>query len=70
MMSVNVIEAPEFSASAPRELFRFDGSRQYDVAPDGRFLTVRNAAAEEHPSEVVLVEGWFEKLERLVPRDR
>ena len=41
-----------------------DGPRSYDVVPDC-------AAAREHPSEVVLVEGcWFEKLERLVPSNR
>jgi len=48
---------------------------QYDVAPDGRFLMVRNAGAAdpaaadlEPPEEprVVLVLNWFEELKARV----
>ena len=28
---------------------------------------IRDVGQTEHPSEIVLVEGWFEKLKRLVP---
>ena len=60
----------ELTASAPRELFRGTyphSGNFYDVAPDGRFLMIHDVGQTEHPSEIVLVEGWFEKLKRLVP---
>ena len=45
----------------------------YDVHPDGeRFLMIKavsGAEGEGDPPQVVLVEGWFEELERLVPTD-
>ena len=46
-------------------------SRQYNVAPDGRFLMmIRGDAAtpdDDIPNQVVLVQNWFEELTRLVP---
>jgi hypothetical protein len=36
------------------------------VAPDGRFLMVENS----EDFRVVVVEGFFEELNRLVPTDR
>ena len=48
--------------------------RQYDLASDGRFLMikVRSGTAEDSASAlppIVVVEGWFEELKRLVPLD-
>ncbi len=48
--------------------------RTYDLAPDGRFLMIKpgGAATEDGASalpQIVVVEGWFEELKRLVPID-
>ena len=63
----------------PTELFRGEyvaavttnGSRQYHVAPDGRFLMLKDVASEspggELPPQVVLVQNWFEELRERVP---
>ena len=48
--------------------------RRYDLAPDGRFLMIKpsGVVAEDGvsaASQIVVVEGWFEELRRLVPLD-
>ena len=47
------------------------GPRQFDVAPDGRFLMKRpgdgTAAEVEAPNQVVLVQNWAEELAARVP---
>ena len=46
----------------------YSGLRDYDVAPDGRFLMVKlNQAEIGSPARLVLVQNWFEELKRLVP---
>ena len=44
-------------------------SRQYDVSADGtRFLMLKNVTGPlATPSQLVLVQNWFEELNRLVP---
>ena len=45
-------------------------TRQWDIAPDGRFLIVNpgEVAMGEHPqSRMVFVLNWYEELKRLVP---
>lgn len=67
MMVVAVQHAP-FRASAPRKLFDMPGAlynldpyvADYDVAPDGRFVSVRRDGAPE--IEVIL--NWSEELRR------
>jgi serine/threonine-protein kinase len=62
----------------PTELFRGPyvanldgGTRQYHVAPDGRFLMLKEFATESPgdnlPPQVVLVQNWFEELRERVP---
>jgi hypothetical protein len=74
MMAVSVTTAPTFAHGTPRTLFegRYHTNvigRQYDVTRDGRqFLMVRpidRPAAK--PTHMVLVQNWFEELNRLVP---
>ena len=65
-----------FTRGNPETLFNaagyavYDWSRRdYDVAPDGRFLMLelpRGGDAGEL-SEIVIVQNWFEELERLTP---
>jgi serine/threonine-protein kinase len=38
----------------------------YDVAPDGRFLLMKNVGAPAR-EEVIVVQNWIEELKRLVP---
>ncbi len=61
----------------PTELFRgayvmadAGNARQYHVAPDGRFLMLKEVAAQGPgdalPPQVVLVQNWFEELRERV----
>ena len=71
VMAASVTLAPEIDVSTPYELFDgpytldLSGHQRYDVAPDGRFLMVENS----EDFRVVVVEGFFEELNRLVPTD-
>jgi hypothetical protein len=40
--------------------------RTYDVARDGRFLTIQEDQLSRQAS-IVVVQKWFEELKRLVP---
>ena len=48
-----------------------DGVRQHHIAPDGRFLMLRDARQDasdgQIPTQVVLIQNWFSELKRLVP---
>ena len=76
------INGNRLTAGPPTELFFGSGYsnsnpvRSYDVAPDGRFLVIKNgddvetAATEQHfPTRIRIVLNWFEELKRLVPTD-
>ncbi len=78
LMVVEVESEPTLRVSPPEELWEeryFDqpvgrGVRQYHVAPDGRFLMIRQGAATDDATaspELILVLNWFEELKRLVP---
>jgi serine/threonine-protein kinase len=43
--------------------------RMYDVSADGRFLMIKDAAADRTatPATIVVVQNWHEELKRLVP---
>jgi serine/threonine-protein kinase len=49
--------------------YLFDiGPVHFDVARDGRFLMVKtNADGNEGPTQIVVVQNWFEELRRLAP---
>ena len=69
VMMANISLSPEIVVSPPEFLFDgpytldLSGHQRYDVAPDGRFLMVENS----EDFRVVVVEGFFEELKRLVP---
>ena len=74
MMAVEV--RPGGTVSTPTGLFSGDyissgPARAYHVGPDGRFLMLKSAVGtdtdEESLTQVVLVQNWFEELNRLVP---
>ena len=71
-----ITDAEELSWEPPEVLFELRdyvfpdiSARQYDVASDGRFLMLRDAApsAERAPVQIALVQDWFTELQRLVP---
>jgi Tol biopolymer transport system component len=74
LMAVRVQTSPAFSVGAPRELFSLSdyvlaGSRgiKYDVAPDGRFLMLKDESGVSGAQErFVVVQHWFEEVTRLV----
>jgi eukaryotic-like serine/threonine-protein kinase len=45
--------------------------RDYDVAPDGRFLMIkRNVSGGRRPAAIVVVLNWFEELKAKLPAGR
>jgi len=72
MMVVTVETVPEFSFSAPKELFsgRFQSCRtsaNYDITPDGGRFVMIKPDEESEPTQINVVLNWFEELKRLVP---
>ncbi|MFQ5743359.1 MAG: protein kinase [Acidobacteriota bacterium] len=76
MMVVDVTPGDEFGFSVPRLLFEapyYDTiGRQYDVAPDGRFVTLETVgdATEVAARRINVVLNWFEELKQRVPTGR
>jgi serine/threonine-protein kinase len=74
LMAVPVSTAGSFSAGTPHQLFELppsfvlteDTATNFDVAPDGRFLGVRTTSTEPTGGHLVVVLGWFAKLEELM----
>ena len=76
VMAVTVETEPTFNPGNPEVLFtgQYRSSSAgrgpaWDVAPDGRFLMIRSAGATGQAAapHIVVVENWFEELQRLVP---
>ena len=73
MMVTRIEPGDGFMARMPQMLFNgpfdsdvSDANANYDVSLDGeQFVMVR--AAEGNPSQLILVQSWFEELKRLVP---
>jgi len=72
VMAAPVLPDGEFGTPQPL----FDGpysmprgpEMTYDVTPDGRFIMLaRDEAADERRVELVVVQNWFEELNRLAP---
>jgi serine/threonine-protein kinase len=72
VMTVPVETGAEFRAGTPRVLIdapyreRFYFSPNYDVAPDGTWLVMIRPEVEDSSTEIHVVQGWFEEVERLV----
>ncbi len=69
---------PTFTPGALTQLFERNilggGNRLMAVSPDGqRFLLLptatENTDSEAAPSQLIVVQNWFEELRRLVPTD-
>jgi hypothetical protein len=78
MMAVDVTTQPSFSAGKPKMLF--EGQYlptpvtypDYDVSPDGqRFLMLKPVEqSATAPTQINVVQNWFEELKRRVPTGR
>jgi serine/threonine-protein kinase len=73
MMSVKVSTSPVLDVKTPEVVFSLSdyvlpGTRgiKYEVAPDGRFLMLKDSAGRSQ-DRVVLVQHWTEELKRRVP---
>jgi serine/threonine-protein kinase len=68
MMAVPVTLQPSFSAGAPVKLFTlefptsFNTSRNWDVAPDGRFIVVLRTSKETMADHIEVVQNWLGEL--------
>ena len=78
IVAVPVESSQTFRAGAPQVLFSGpylalqDQRLTFDVTNDGsRFLLIKRATGEDEapPQTIVIVENWFEELERLVPTE-
>jgi hypothetical protein len=74
MMAVKVRTSPALDLGQPESLFRLSdyvlpGTRgiKYEVAPDGRFLMLKDIGSGGSQDRVVLVQHWTVELNRLVP---
>jgi Tol biopolymer transport system component len=75
MMAVSIQTAPELSIGTPRMLFdardyRAAGdSRPWDIAPDGRFLMLKDSSTQSISGsrQIILVQNWFDEPTRTVP---
>ncbi|MDA2925063.1 hypothetical protein MYX65_10525, partial [Acidobacteria bacterium AH-259-L09] len=74
MMAVKIETDPEFRFEPPEVLFEesyLNTNRpSYDVGPDGRFLMIQRVEQTEEasaPTQLIIVQNWFEELKRLVP---
>ena len=73
MMTVSIADGPTLNVSDPRPLFPLAGYRsarnrqQYDVAPDGRFLMIRDPRPGQ-AAPVVYAPDWLAGLRKAVRR--
>jgi Tol biopolymer transport system component/predicted Ser/Thr protein kinase len=76
MMAVDIATQPGFAAGKPRMLFEGPylptGTtiQNYDVSPDGqRFLMLKadEQTSSSAPTQIVVVQNWFEELKQKVP---
>ena len=73
MMAATLDAEPRLRVRAREHLFEnevFTGDgRTYDIAPDGaRFLVVKESVSGETAgAQIILVQDWFDELQRLVP---
>ena len=71
MVAAKIETEPQFRVIGHEELFvwenvRYLSNQTYDVAPDGRFLMVKDPKESSH-LRINVVLNWFDELKRLVP---
>jgi len=66
MIAATIETEPEFRVIEFKELFEAINYRNYDIAPDGRFLMIQESQ-ESTTLGINVVLNWSEELKRLVP---
>jgi len=75
IMAVSIETDPTFVAGNPEALFegsyfRAAGGRTYDVSLDGeQFLMIKQVEGATTTPQIIVVENWFEELNRLAPTE-
>ena len=76
VMRVPISPGPSFEPGTPAQAldggsYTGDGSmasgRTYDVGRDGRFLMIKRGVPDGNRLSLLVVQNWFEELERLIP---
>ena len=73
LMAVRVQTEPSFAPGNAQVVFGGRTlapafGRSYDISPDGkRFLMIKEPTRDASSTEIILVQNWFQELERLVP---
>ncbi|HEY5622396.1 MAG TPA: protein kinase [Gammaproteobacteria bacterium] len=73
LMAVAIEYEPSFAPGNPEVLFEGPyfgaaGGRTYDVSPNGeRFLMIKRIEGTTAVPQIIVVQNWFEELERLAP---
>jgi Tol biopolymer transport system component len=71
MVAVTIETEPKLRVTDYKELFDWKylscgNCQTYDVAPDGRFLMIRDPEGSQR-QQINMVLNWFDELKRLVP---
>ena len=70
-LAAEVVEPREIEVLFEQQYYEFLSRRTYDVAPDGRFLVVKEdsttSPADGAEAQIILVENWFQELTERVP---
>ena len=66
-MAVQIQTGSDFTASRPVVLFEGDYRAEYDVAPDGRFLVVKERQ-DQTPMEMHVIIGWLDQVKEKLHR--
>lgn len=77
LMGVQVEEGSSWRSSTPARILKWQyfesgagGARTYDIAPDGRRFLAIKQGGDNAPQSLVVVQHWFEELERRVTANR
>jgi serine/threonine-protein kinase len=66
MVAASIETKPKLEVIDRKELFEWKYINSYDVAPDGRFLMIRDPEGPPR-QQIKVVLNWFDELKRLVP---
>ncbi|MCZ6752814.1 MAG: hypothetical protein O7E51_13430, partial [Acidobacteria bacterium] len=71
LMVLSFEDDPNFLPGLPEELFTWNAvgaaGGHYDVSPDGRFLVMKAGGGETTGPQIIIIQNWFEELNRLAP---
>lgn len=75
VIAVSINTDPSFTVGNPEVVFEGQyfgalGGRSYDVSPDGeQFLMIREVESSAATQQIIVVQNWFEELDRLAPAE-